>query len=133
MPKTPEIIQNKLDKVIDITTKKLGLLNELSETLKYEQCVYDLREYPKMSSAPRSFGLFHIATGRELKSGKVGEIRSYCRLRNIDLQTVYNGTELELEEPAKKVPEPEMLQLVDLTGMEHKGKKGWKSNKEYKK
>lgn len=132
MPRTPENIQNQLDKVIGLTEKKLKLLKEMAETIKYEDCVYDLREYPKMSSAPRSFGLYHIATGREMKSGKVGEMRSYRRIRNIDLATIYNGKELIPAGVVEKEVTPELLQVVDLRGMEYKAKKNWKSIKEYK-
>ena len=83
---------SKIDRLIDLTEKKIDLLKETRESITYESCLYDVQACPGRLSY---FMLFEIATGKEVRAGDAGDIRTWLERRKIVNEVVYNYTLIE--------------------------------------
>ena len=72
--------------------KKVLLLKELVESIKYEQCEYHLE---REKHYPNLYYLVKIKNGELLTAGRIDRIRSYIRLRKIRTNSIYGQTLLE--------------------------------------
>lgn len=82
-----------IDKAIGLSQKRTELLLEMKEVLKYEACKYHLCEVPGMrvyKTDPGYFILYEISSKREVCSGRLKEIQSWIKIRNIDSKLIYN-------------------------------------------
>jgi hypothetical protein len=82
-----ETPQELIDKVVDLTNKKVNLLKELKESLKYQDCKYHLVAHT--NDLPLRYSLFKIGSQENLCFGPLERIESYIRLRNIDKKLIY--------------------------------------------
>lgn len=80
---------DKITKLIELTEQKLSLLKELKESLKYESCLYDVREMPG-STGKKKYMLFEIATGKQITFGYAEGLLRWFYMRNVPTEKVYN-------------------------------------------
>lgn len=76
-----------MEKLIELTSRKLSLLEELRESIIYESKTYHLVCKNDL------YMLYRISDEKQIKTGRKGEIESYFRLRGVNLCDVY-GAEL---------------------------------------
>jgi hypothetical protein len=76
-----------VDQVIELTKKKLKLLEELKESLKYEKCKYHLVCHEGIS-IPR-WSLIEIASKENLCHGSTADLNRFIKKRNIDRKIIY--------------------------------------------
>ena len=81
------MVQDKVDQVIKLTKKKLKLLEELKESLKYEKCKYHIVKHNE-HSIPR-WSLIEIDTKANLCHGSAAHIDKFIRVRNLDRKLIY--------------------------------------------
>ena len=78
-----------IDKVIELTKKKVILLEELKESLKYEQCKYELVMHSER--LPVLYSLFEISTKKLLINGRRQVIDSYIKIRDLNYNLIYEA------------------------------------------
>ena len=81
-----------IEQLISKSEKKVSLLKELLESIKYEQCEYHL---DREEQYPNLYYLVKIESREILIAGRIDEIRSYISLRNIRKEKIYGQTLLE--------------------------------------
>ena len=79
-----------IDKLIQATEKKLDLLNELKESLHYEQCIYDVVQLPDGGK----FMVIEISTKKEVRFDYPSQLVKWFDRRKIDKDKVYNYNKL---------------------------------------
>lgn len=80
-------MKEQIEKAIKLTKKKVSLLKELKESLKYQDCKYHLVAHT--NDLPLRYSLFRIGSQDNLCFGPMEKIESYIRLRNIDKKLIY--------------------------------------------
>ena len=78
--------------VIELSERKVALLKECVESIKYEECEYHLE---REKHYPNLYYLVRIKNGELLTAGRIDRIRSYLRLRKIDTSKIYGNTLLK--------------------------------------
>jgi len=81
-----------IEHLIELSEKKTSLLRELKESVIYEEKIYDLIRFDM--GFQKNYVLYLISGKKELKSGRISDIKSYIRLRNIDIKTIHNNNVL---------------------------------------
>ena len=76
-----------IDRIIVLTEKKVKLLKELKESLKYEKCKYHLVEDKKVF--PTRYSLIDISSEETLAYGSAARINSYIKLKNINRELIH--------------------------------------------
>lgn len=76
-----------MDKLIELTRKKLSLLEELRESMVYESKTLHL------VCENGLYMLYRISDQKQIAAGRKSEMKSYFRLRGVDPADVY-GIEL---------------------------------------
>jgi hypothetical protein len=82
----------QINKLIEIESKKLSLLEELKTRIEYDTKDYDLIQPIKNK---KHFMLFEIKTGNNLLYGTPKEVKAYLNLRAIENDRVMNTTLLK--------------------------------------
>lgn len=81
--------EEKIQQVIELTEKKLNLLNELKESVIYEEKIYDLLKFNL--GYEFSYILYRISDKIEVFDGRIKDLKTYIKIRNIDIETIYNN------------------------------------------
>jgi len=81
--------EDKIQQVIDLSDQKTILLKELKESVIYEQKKYDLRLV--VMGFDKSYILFNISNQTEVSSGRIDRIKSFIKIKCIDIETIYNN------------------------------------------
>lgn len=89
---------HNIDKVIELSEKKTGLLKELKQSQIYETCDYHVVPTPGRVA---DFMLFEIATQKEVRNGNAQYIRTWLDRRKIPNEKVYHYYLIEYKEPVK--------------------------------
>jgi len=90
----------QVNDLINLQEKKLDLLKELAESLKYGKCKYHLVETDHQF---KRYSLYSTETKEVLTHGSPSTIRSFIRIRKIELADIYNAAPLIL--PTKPTEE----------------------------
>lgn len=80
-------MENKVDlaqKVLSLSIKKVGLLRELRESLKYEQSLFDIVQFGD------KFSVFEIATKKEKYHGSKDSVLRWFNNRKVEHDKIYN-------------------------------------------
>jgi hypothetical protein len=81
--------EDKIQQVIDLSEQKTSLLKELKESVIYEQKSYDLIKFN--IGFENTYLLIRISDKIEVSSGGINIIKSFIKIRNIDIDTIYNN------------------------------------------
>lgn len=85
-----------IDILIEKSEKRTFLLKELKESIIYESKIYDLIDLKTKfySIGTNTYVLYRISNKKEMVSGNIDIIKSYIRLRNIDINSIYCRTNI---------------------------------------
>jgi hypothetical protein len=84
-----------VEQVIELTKKKLKLLEELKESLKYEECKYHLVCH-KETSIPR-WSLIEIKSKKSVCHGSSSDITRFIKRRNLDSSLIYKSPQTVIQ------------------------------------
>lgn len=91
------MVEDLIQKTIQLNEKKTKLLKEYLEAIKYEKCTYNL-VHDKECKYRNIFYLIDKKTNNISQAGRLGRIKSYINLRKIDIDSIYNNDILKVEE-----------------------------------
>lgn len=80
-----------MEQLIEHSKKLTSLLIEYRESLEYEKCIYHL---VNDDSVKGYYFLYRIEDRKELIYGSITRLKSYINLRCIDINTIYNNSQL---------------------------------------
>ena len=91
------MVEDLIQKTIQLNEKKTKLLKEYLEAIKYEKCTYNL-VHDKECKYRNIFYLIDKKTNNISQAGRLGRIKSYINLRKIDIDSIYNNDILKVIE-----------------------------------
>lgn len=83
-----------IEKLIEKSEEKINLLKELKDSIIYESKIYNLIDLKTKfyNICTNTYTLYRISDKKELVTGDINIIKSYIRLRNININTIYCKT-----------------------------------------
>lgn len=79
-----------IDNVIELQQRKLALLEELKQSMLFDDSDYSIQDVPKMHPSEQQKFILFDKEGKELKFGSSGQIAGYLMMRKIPKEKVYN-------------------------------------------
>lgn len=81
----------KVDKLIELTLKKVSLLKELKLSMEIEMCSHEICKLAGLTPSHENYVLLEIETKKQLTVGSMKSVIRYIERHNIDKSKVFKN------------------------------------------